>query len=415
MRNIISTLTLLTTITLHAQVPSYVPTNGLVGWWPFNGNANDESGNGNHGTVNGAAYTTDRLGNTNAASSFYGANDYIEIPTTSGQFDSQEYTISFWLRTSSQSSPLGGNNINPAILSRLNIGGPNANPPTSVDNFVIYEIGGGLLLNTNNVGDGGIGFNSISNNIWHNIIFTKNSSGAITTYFNGAYYANQNNTGTFSFQIYPIRIGRSRHTYWKDYTGEFDDLGFWNRALTPAEVQALYSAQSTPCVSPTAVSFGGLSTSYTTNDGPATLTGTPAGGVFIGPGVTGSTFSPAVAGEGTHSISYTYLDGNNCVNTFSLCTSVALGMGVEPGGNALGGVRVFPNPNRGQFIVELELSGLVSLQVFDARGALVHNEVFTASGARTRRTLDLSAFAKGSYTLQVQNNGGRVSQTVVVE
>jgi hypothetical protein len=35
-----------------AQVPSYVPTNGLVGWWPFNGNANDESGNGNNGTVN---------------------------------------------------------------------------------------------------------------------------------------------------------------------------------------------------------------------------------------------------------------------------------------------------------------------------------------------------------------------------
>ena len=31
-----------------AQVPNYVPTNGLVGWWPFNGNANDESGNGNN-------------------------------------------------------------------------------------------------------------------------------------------------------------------------------------------------------------------------------------------------------------------------------------------------------------------------------------------------------------------------------
>jgi hypothetical protein len=65
--------------------------------------------------------------------------------------------------------------------------------------------------------------------------------------------------------------------------------------------------------------------------------------------------------------------------------------------------------------VELELSGLVSLQVFDARGALVHNEVFTASGTRTQRTLDLSTLAKGSYTLQVQNGGGVVSQKVVVE
>jgi opacity protein-like surface antigen len=55
----------LTTSTLFAQVPSYVPTNGLVGYWPFNGNANDESGNGNNGTVNGASLTTDRFGYLN--------------------------------------------------------------------------------------------------------------------------------------------------------------------------------------------------------------------------------------------------------------------------------------------------------------------------------------------------------------
>ena len=40
-----------------AQVPNYVPTNGLVGWWPFTGNANDLSGNGNNGTVNGSTLT----------------------------------------------------------------------------------------------------------------------------------------------------------------------------------------------------------------------------------------------------------------------------------------------------------------------------------------------------------------------
>jgi len=37
-----------------AQPPSYVPTNGLIGWWPLNGNGNDESGNGNNGVINGA-------------------------------------------------------------------------------------------------------------------------------------------------------------------------------------------------------------------------------------------------------------------------------------------------------------------------------------------------------------------------
>ena len=44
-----------------SQVPTYVPTNGLVGWWGFNGNANDESVNGNDGVNSGATLTTDRF------------------------------------------------------------------------------------------------------------------------------------------------------------------------------------------------------------------------------------------------------------------------------------------------------------------------------------------------------------------
>jgi hypothetical protein len=56
---------------LMAQnVPNYVPTNGLVGWWSFNGNANDESGNGNNGTVNGATLTSDRNNQINNAQKF---------------------------------------------------------------------------------------------------------------------------------------------------------------------------------------------------------------------------------------------------------------------------------------------------------------------------------------------------------
>jgi hypothetical protein len=38
---------------VHSQIQSYVPPSGLVGCWPFNGNANDESGNGNDGVVTG--------------------------------------------------------------------------------------------------------------------------------------------------------------------------------------------------------------------------------------------------------------------------------------------------------------------------------------------------------------------------
>ena len=67
------------TANVIAQVPSYVPTNGLVGWWPFNGNANDGSGNGNNGTVNGATLTADRFGNSSEAFSFDGVDDRVEV------------------------------------------------------------------------------------------------------------------------------------------------------------------------------------------------------------------------------------------------------------------------------------------------------------------------------------------------
>ncbi|MFM7196000.1 MAG: cadherin repeat domain-containing protein, partial [Bacteroidota bacterium] len=41
-------------------LPAGIPSDGLIGWWPFNGNANDESGNGNDGTINGATLAPDR-------------------------------------------------------------------------------------------------------------------------------------------------------------------------------------------------------------------------------------------------------------------------------------------------------------------------------------------------------------------
>ncbi|HQZ43580.1 MAG TPA: T9SS type A sorting domain-containing protein, partial [Flavobacteriales bacterium] len=75
----------------------------------------------------------------------------------------------------------------------------------------------------------------------------------------------------------------------------------------------------------------------------------------------------------------------------------------------------YPNPSSGQVMVELELTGLVSLKVIDALGRQVQSEVFQANGAKNRRTMDLSSVAKGIYLVQVQNNGGSVTQTVVIE
>ena len=82
---------------LYSQsVPSYVPTNGLVGWWGFNGNAQDGSGNGNHGTVNGATLTTDRFGNQNGAYSFDGINDFIDLNYLETINGSSQSSFNIW-------------------------------------------------------------------------------------------------------------------------------------------------------------------------------------------------------------------------------------------------------------------------------------------------------------------------------
>ncbi|MBL7935219.1 MAG: hypothetical protein JNM51_05350, partial [Bacteroidia bacterium] len=88
-------LSLSNTLSLKAQtIPAYVPVNGLVGWWPFNGNANDESGNGHNATVNGAVLTIDRYGNNNNA---YDCNPgYLVSSSTNGIPRNGPMSISVW-------------------------------------------------------------------------------------------------------------------------------------------------------------------------------------------------------------------------------------------------------------------------------------------------------------------------------
>ena len=91
-----SSLTYTNELTISTQDPiAQTINNGLVAYYPFNGNANDESGNGNNGTVNGATLTTDRNGAMNGAYSFNGITNNISIanPFFNGQKVSQ-FTIS---------------------------------------------------------------------------------------------------------------------------------------------------------------------------------------------------------------------------------------------------------------------------------------------------------------------------------
>ena len=105
MKKTLSLLFLLYLNLIDAQVPAYVPTNGLVAYYPFNGNANDISGNGNNGINNGASLTTDRFGQTNSSYDFQNSSNIISIPhnTLFGFQVTSGFTISIWCNFSNLS------------------------------------------------------------------------------------------------------------------------------------------------------------------------------------------------------------------------------------------------------------------------------------------------------------------------
>ena len=87
--------------TLSVSLQAQIPTDSLVAYYPFNGNANDESGNGNDGVVNGATLTTDRFGNVNSAYSFDGVDDWINAPNSGLPDADESRTLTAWVKFNS--------------------------------------------------------------------------------------------------------------------------------------------------------------------------------------------------------------------------------------------------------------------------------------------------------------------------
>ncbi len=224
---------------------NYVPTNGLVGWWPFNGNANDESGNNNNGTVNGAALTSDRFGNANSAYSFNSSSsNFVKFNTPSNN----NVTICGWYKCptpvkyypriffygsgSSQSAPT-------TFLSAWIMGSV---PSWITNNFT------GRFYNETNVINSAVNQNLItSDNNWHHFAVTINNNAIITTYIDGQLAMTNslnNNVAITNGQLY---IGRDPVDNYAGSTqgrfdGLIDDVGLFNRSLTQQEITDLYNA-----------------------------------------------------------------------------------------------------------------------------------------------------------------------------
>jgi hypothetical protein len=205
---------------------------GLVGYYPFNGNANDESGNGNHGTVNGAVtLTTDRNGITNSAYDFIGnSSSFINIGRPNILMLQDEISISVWFT-------MKNGTINPRLL-QYGCGG---------QEFIVASIGTDNTKRDMDIGINGLvirvpNIYALSN--WNNLIYSaKRSTGLASVYLNGKLINSIKSEKVLSNINYSanFNIGRMACPSNDAWGGKIDDIAIWNRLLTATEVNKIFS------------------------------------------------------------------------------------------------------------------------------------------------------------------------------
>jgi hypothetical protein len=246
----------LTTSTMAQNLPNYLPSNGLVGWWPFNGNANDESGNGNNGTINGATLSTDRDGLIN--SSINETNDGSYIKTQSVITNAANtFSISLWANPSQDDIVIAQ-----GVNGNEGYGTMSIIHPTHGENWGSTSLNAGVGIN--------VGRNQIqvvehshlyiasplvySTQIqeWHHIVLVYDQhvpklylDGNLVSV--GLQSSIQNVHPSSGFCSYYTQSGFGNsftpNTFTTgNYKGDFDDIGIWNRALTQQEISDLYNS-----------------------------------------------------------------------------------------------------------------------------------------------------------------------------
>jgi hypothetical protein len=193
---------------------------GLVAYYPFDGNADDKSGNGNNGVVYGSTLISDRFGNTNSAYSFDGANDYVRITDSSILNITGNLTISAWLRT---------NDIAPIIFSNMLEISPHSGYSLRLNFGKLRFMSGDKSL---------WGNTSVNGNIWTHVAITLSGTTA-TSYVNGL-FDTSGTVGIPTSSSVDQTIGASYTPYYF-LKGSIDEVRIYNRALSYSEIQELYS------------------------------------------------------------------------------------------------------------------------------------------------------------------------------
>ena len=209
---------------------------GLIAYYPFNGNANDETGNGHDGTVDGATLSIDRFGNPMSAYSFDGSNDKILIGQAPENFPSlNAYAVSVWFLNNGGGDQ--GRGYGQKILSK---GGY----------FTDFHLSVGSAENHGYLSwwsDQG-GFENVADlskdyrdSVWHHVVLNKKTASDGDLWVDGVLRASSNTLKAVVNDV-DLVIGYTAHTdpfqqkYW---SGKIDDIRIYNRVLSESEIAVL--------------------------------------------------------------------------------------------------------------------------------------------------------------------------------
>ena len=208
---------------------------GLVAYYPFNGNANDESGNKNNGKVSGATLTDDKLGNNNCAYYFNG-NAYITVPDNNTIDFTTSFSIFAWVN-------LDDANNNQKIISKVILNNMDGGYIFGVDKSQLYP----EIFDKGNKKFGGMKGSTIQSNTWTLIGVTFNKD-MVKYYCNDkcitempvtstSLYNNSSNLiiGTNSWENPPSNLMTR---------GKIDEIRLYNRALNLKEIQSMFALQN---------------------------------------------------------------------------------------------------------------------------------------------------------------------------
>ena len=218
-------------------------TRGLVAYYPFNGNANDNSGNGNNPVFNNATLTADRFGVANSAYSFNGIDNYIKIPNSISLNPASAISICTWVKVKDfYTGPCRGNSIvmkgntegSPAYKLRLDEnhypGNYSCGPNVDLTHEFFYGQGQGSVK--------GYNYEWVQTGRWYSVVYTYDGKTA-KLYVDCVLKMSVDVPGikmTNDEDLFIGSTGLPGYPYW--FNGVIDEVRIYNRAINPTEVMA---------------------------------------------------------------------------------------------------------------------------------------------------------------------------------